>query len=209
MKAVSRGKLVISLFMVIVIALAGAIGVYYLMLPNEGVDAIPSSTHLKNGDYVKYVEKSYVDNTQVSEYPITWNVSEGVFNGTDCFVIKVTANVDANTTTLIYWYMDKSTYECLSMKTQTFVNNVLSSEYESEYSSPPAVVDPKTIVGKETITVPAGTLTCYKAVVTDEATGKVTSLWFNADVPIVGLVKFETYENYQLITERELIDYSK
>ena len=95
------------------------------------------------------------------------------------------------------------------LKTQTFVNNILASEYESEYGSPPAVVDPQTIIGQETITVPAGTFTCDKAIVTDETTGIITHLWYNADVPIVGLVKFETFNDNQLITARELTTYSK
>lgn len=211
MKTISRRKLVLLASVVTVIIVASYIGAHYLMLPNSSKDAsaLPSSTHLKVGDYVTYVEKTYADNIETSRYPIKWEVTEVVFNETDCLVIKVTANVDSNTTILIYWYMDKITYECISMKTQTYDSNTLISEYESEYGSPPAVVDPQTIIGKETITVPAGTFTCDKAIVADEATGTLTHLWYNADVPIVGLVKFETYEGNQLITERELTAYSK
>ena len=122
MKTVSRRKLAILASIVIVIIVAGATGVYYLTLPNANINAskLPSSTHLKDGDYVTYVEKTFLDNVEVSEYPIRWEVAKAVFNETNCLVIKVTANVDSNTTTLIYWYMDKTTYECISIEDSNF-----------------------------------------------------------------------------------------
>ena len=187
-------------------------GAYYLTLPNNNASPLPSTTNLKDGAYVNYTVRTYENEAITSEYPITWIVSEGTYNGTDCWVIKVTADINvenSTTTTLIYWYMNKTTYECISMKTQTYVDDVLVSEDESKYGSPPAVVDPQTIVGQETITVPAGTFTCDKVVVTDATTGIVTNLWYSTDVPIVGLVKMETYEGTQLTSARELIAYSR
>ncbi len=194
-----------------IILVGGFIAYYYLTLPTQNSkDEIPYQTRLNNGDYVKYIERSFVNGTKTLEYPLSWETSEGTINESDCFILKVTANVDANTTTLIFWYMNKTTNDCISMKTQTFVNGNLTSESATEYGYAAFVVDPNTIVGQETITVLAGTFNCYKSVVRDDTAGTVTNLWYNSGVPISGLVKFETYDsNNQLVTERELTDYTQ
>jgi hypothetical protein len=194
-----------------IILVGGFIAYYYLTLPTQNSkDEIPYQTRLNNGDYVKYIERSFVNGTKTLEYPLSWETSEGTINESDCFILKVTANVDANTTTLIFWYMNKTTNDCISMKTQTFVNGNLTSESATEYGYAAFVVDPNTIVGQETITVLAGTFNCYKSVVRDDTAGTVTNLWYNSGVPISGLVKFETYDsNNQFVTERELTDYTQ
>jgi len=178
--------------------------------PTEVPTPEPSTQSMDNlrlGDYANYTVKNYANGALIAEYPITWIVAEEAYNGTDCWVITVTADVtseNSTTTTILYWYMDKVTYEGLSMKSQTYVDGALVSEDESEFSGPPAYIDPQTIVGQETITVSAGTFTCDKVVVTDAATGSVTTQWYSTDVPIVGLVKMETYNGAELTTAREL-----
>jgi hypothetical protein len=120
------------------------------------------------------------------------------------------ANKNSTTTSIVYWYMDKDTYDGLFTKTETYVDGVFVSKIESEFSGPPAFVDPQTIVAQEKITVPAGTFDCFKSVVTDYGnTGQTANQWYSSEVPIGNLVKIETYKGAQLTTLRELIAYSK
>ena len=201
--------------LIAILIIAGAFGVYLLTRPNNDSNSPATNTlTLKIGDYSNYTVKTYENGAVTATYPITWNVVQGTYNGTDCLVLEVTTDMtDKNsttTTTIVYWYMDKVTYDGLSMKTRTYIDGIFVSEFESEFSGPPAFVDPQTIVGHETITVAAGTFACDKVVVANYGnTGNTATEWYSSDVPIGGLVKIETYEGTQLTTVRELIAYSK
>jgi len=201
---------------VVIIIIAGIAGAYLLTLPNNSGSNSPPVTEtltLKTGDYANYTVKTYENGTVTAVYPVTWNVVEGTYNGTDCLVLEVCTDMtdkNSTTTSMVYWYMDKATYEGLSMKTQTYIDDILVSENESEFSGPPAYIDPQTIVGQETITVPAGTFACNKVVVTDYGnTGNTANEWYSPEIPMGGLVKIETYKGTQLTTVRELTAYSK
>ncbi len=206
----------IAATLAIVIIVAGAIGVYYSTLanvksPSDGSAESPTQTihSLRVGDYANYTVKEYKNGVLTTEYPVTWMVDEGTYNGEDCLVMTITADTTATSKTIIYWYMDKETYRGLTMKTQVYVDGALVSENESEFTQAAAYIDPQSIVGQETITVSAGTFTCDKAVISDATTGSTTTQWYSTEVPIVGLVKLETYEADQLSTTRELIDFSR
>jgi hypothetical protein len=190
-------KLAVFVIIAIVI-IARAAGVYLLTLPNNDSNS-PSINNLtlKIGDNANYTVKTYENGIVTATYPITWNVVKGTYNGTDCLVLEVRTDMkvkNSTTTTIVYWYMDKSTYNGLSMKTSTYIDGVFVSEDVSEFSGPPAFIDPQTIVGHETITVAAGTFACDKVVVADYGnTGNTANEWYSSDVPIGGLVKIETY----------------
>lgn len=212
-----NNKLAITAAIVLAIVVVSAIGIYYSALatnnksPSDGSSGSSTQTldNLRVGDYANYTVKEYENDAVTTEYPVTWMVDEGTYNGADCLVMTITADTTATSKTIIYWYMDKETYQGLTMKTQVYVDDALISENESEFTQAAAYIDPQTIVGQETVTVSAGTFTCDKVVVSDATTSSTTTQWYSTDVPIVGLVKLETYEANQLSTTRELIDYSR
>ena len=211
-----NSKLAMTAAIVLALIIVGSVGIYYSTLannksPTDGSSGSPTQTmdNLRVGDYANYTVKEYKNGDVTKEYPITWIVDEGTYNGTDCLVMTVTADTTTTSKTIIYWYMDKETYQGIAMKSQVYANDTLISEDESEFSQAAAYIDPQTIVGQEIITVSAGTFTCDKVVVSDATTSSTTTQWYNSDVPIVGLVKLETYEADQLTTTRELIDFSR
>ena len=212
-KLVNHKPTIFALIAIIIIA--GVAGVYLLTLQNNDSNSPATYTlTLKIGDYANYTVKTYENGAVTATYPVTWNVVEGTYNGTDCLVLEVRTDMtdknSSTTTSMVYWYMDKATYDGLSMKTQTYSNGVLVSEDESVFSGPPAYIDPQTIVGQEAITVAAGTFACNKVVVTDYGnTGNTANEWYSSDIPIGGLVKIETYKGTELTTVRELTAYRK
>jgi hypothetical protein len=216
MKPFSKRKSAILAACIAIIIIAAVAGTYLLTLSNNNESDSPPGTltlTLKPGDSTNYTVTTYENGTVTAVYPVTWTVIDANYNGTDCLALKIVTDMsdkNSNTTSLVYWYVDKDTYNGIATKTQTYVNGALVSENESAFSGPPAQVDPQTIVGQETITVAGGTFTCDKVVVDNYGnTGESATEWYSPAVPMGGLVKVETYKGTQLTTVRELISYSK
>jgi len=205
-------KKLIAIATTIIIVITVLVGVYLMQQNNANSSAL-GTLNFKVGDYANYTFKTYENGVVKATYPITWNVVNGDLNGTACIVLEIKTdmqNTNSTTTNIVYWYMDKDTYDGLWTKTETYVDGVFVSKVESEFSGKPAFVDPQTIVSQEKITVPAGTFDCSKSVIADYGnTGETANEWYSASVPIGNLVKIETYKGAELTTVRELVAYSK
>lgn len=120
-------------------------------------------------------------------------------------------NGGSTTETLIVWYVDKASFDNLHMTMMTYVDGALASKDEYNPDSPgfiskPTMLNEQTVVGQETVTVPAGTFNCDKSTTTD-ATGAVTNIWYNSEIPVFRFVKEETLNGTQVTSMTELTAY--
>jgi hypothetical protein len=114
---------------------------------------------------------------------------------------------------LLVMNIDKTTYEPISGRIEAIADGVVLFNETIDLSSPAynttgtAVIDPNTIVGQESVTVPAGTFTCQKATTTDTSTSTVNNVWINSDVPMWGIVKMTTTQGTVIISQTVLTAY--
>jgi hypothetical protein len=145
-------------------------------------------------------------------------IGEETYNGAACWLLKTEVQMsDESGITamrMTYW-INKNTNEGTHIKTQIFTNGELIFENEKDITPSdadyelPTGVDPTTIVGQETITVPAGTFDCQKATTTSTYSGitSVSNVWINSDIPIMGWVKEQITQNGVLSSVVELVAY--
>jgi hypothetical protein len=171
------------------------------------------------GAWAKYTIKAYDDaGILESENPMTYSIEDGTYNGVACWLLKMELQQGSGDETMkmemTYW-TDKSTLGGLHVKTKmAYLNGTTIFENEndispSDISDIPTTVDPSTVTGHETITVPAGTFNCDKTTATSTISGttSVSSAWFNSNIPIIGLVKTETTSGGVLTSTTELTEY--
>ncbi|MEM2099150.1 MAG: hypothetical protein QXU99_05350 [Candidatus Bathyarchaeia archaeon] len=189
--------------------------------PGGLVTPTPSGTGLtanfRAGAWAQYVIKTYSPSGEVvTQSSMKYSVSEGSYNGVDCWLLKVETVMNEETgtvkTVMTYW-MNKNTLKGIHSKTETFVNdeliNVVEEDITPDEEDVPKPFDLSTVITYETITVPAGTFNCGKITLQFTAGGKttVTNTWASKDVPVVGLVKQETRQDGVLLSITELTAY--
>jgi hypothetical protein len=114
---------------------------------------------------------------------------------------------------VVTWWMDKSSFEVHHGRVEMYMDNELISQQEfdpaqapEEAGEPPEPVDLSYSVGRETVTVTAGTFEdCIKTEVTTE--GQTVHVWVHPDVPVWGVVKVEAYIDGEKTLSMELISY--
>jgi len=171
----------------------------------------------KAGTWAQYEMKSYADGEATSEATLKYAIDEGTYSGTACWIMTYEMQMPQESGTMkvvtTYW-MDKTTFDGIHMKTQTYMNDELISENEEdmtpgETGDIPEQIDLSAATSYETITVTAGTFNCAKTSVTTTNAGvtHTTSTWASAQVPISGLVKMESLSDGALVSTMELISY--
>jgi hypothetical protein len=154
-------------------------------------------------------------------YHIRYSVSEGTNKGVDCWLLKTEQELSGELsgqaysalTETTYW-LDKGTLQGVHYRIEIYSNGNLISLTENDYAPGdvndiPTAINPTTVVSQETITVPAGTFNCDKAVTstTDLGNQYVVTVWGNQNVPVVGMVKQDMSQNGVLISSTELTAY--
>jgi hypothetical protein len=162
--------------------------------------------------------KNYDENGDVTaRYNIRYAVDQGTSKGVDCWLLQTEMELSSEGSvmkTITTYLLDKSSLQGLHYKIQVYLNGIVISTTENDYSpgdvnNIPTAINPSVIIGQETITVPAGTFNCDKATTTttDLGTTYVTTVWGNSNIPVVGLVKQELTSSGVLISATELIAY--
>jgi hypothetical protein len=172
--------------------------------------------NFKAGAYAIYNTTTYTEGVATVS-GLNFTIGEDTFNGTPCWTLITTAGNDTSNVVITERVSKSNTSEILGNVTmKLYQNGVLT--YETEFN--PATdsttgigteeINPQTIIGQETITVPAGTFNCMKASVTSTTTttnDSVTTLWINQNVPAFGMVKGEEKVNGTLSSTLELLSY--
>ncbi len=171
--------------------------------------------NFKSGAWANYTLTSY-DETANTTMPMDMILGEGTFNGTDCWTMNVTTsftNEGSTIDTIMVWYMNKTTsFDLLNLKMITYMDGAFVSEDDydptnaTQFGDSPSQFDPTTIVGQESITVPAGTFDCMKATVTDATSGNISNTWFSSTVPLFGMVKQQTLNSAQVVTSETILE---
>jgi len=187
--------------------------------PATSPTSSPSTSAVANfkaGAYAIYNMTSYTNGVAtVASFNIT--IGEDTYNGAACWVLTINSgNYSSNV--VISENIDKTnTSQILgNMTTKMYANGALFSESSLAHSTSFGAtgmeeINPQTIVGYETVTVPAGTFTnCPKAtvsntLVTDEA--QVGTVWVSQKVPAFGMVKNQVTTNGVLSSSFELVSY--
>jgi hypothetical protein len=177
-----------------------------------------SSVGYRVGAWANYTMKNYDENGDVTaRYNIRYAVDQGTSKGVDCWLLQTEMELSSEGSvmkTITTYLLDKSSLQGLHYKIQVYLNGIVISTTENDYSpgdvnNIPTAINPSVIIGQETITVPAGTFNCDKATTTttDLGTTYVTTVWGNSNIPVVGLVKQELTSSGVLISATELIAY--
>jgi hypothetical protein len=190
--------------------------------PTSSPTSTVTSSSYRVGAWANYTMKSYDSTGRTTAlYNIGYSVSEGTNKGVDCWILRTEQGTSGDLsgqaysmlTVTTYW-LDKSNLQGVHYKIEIYSNGQQISLTENDYApgdvnNIPTAINPSTVVGKESITVPAGTFTCDKAVTstTDLGNQYVITVWGNQAVPVVGMVKQEMVENGVLISSTELTTY--
>lgn len=177
-----------------------------------------SSVGYRVGAWANYTMKNYDENGGITaRYNMRYAVDEGTLKGVDCWLLQTETEFSSEGSvmkTITAYWLDKSSLQGLHYKIQIYSNGIVVSTTENDYSPGdfndiPTAINPSTVIGQETITVPAGTFNCNKATTTttDLGTTYVTTVWGNSNIPVVGMVKQEMTSNGVLISATELIAY--
>lgn len=190
--------------------------------PSVSASATPAPStqpiaNFRAGAYANYTLKTYDNETGnlTAEMPYNWEVSDGTYNGTSCWLLLLTTQtVSGNDTAkiVILSYIDKSTTQAIHMTLTLYTNEVVTYTQEIDPTTAgsggaPSAVNPSNYVGQESVTVSAGTFTCEKATTTTGLT--VASVWVNSNVSIFGIVKSQEIQtsNNVVISTTELTAY--
>jgi hypothetical protein len=177
-----------------------------------------TSVGYRDGAWANYTTKHYDANGAVTaNYDLSYAVDSGTLNGVDCWLLqtelKLSSGSDVMKTVTTYW-LDKNTLQGLHYKIVISSNGIVISTTENDYSPGdvndiPTAINPNTVLGKETITVPAGQFNCDKAATTVTDLGKtyVTTVWGNSNIPIIGMAKQQMTLDGVLISITELTAY--
>ena len=177
-----------------------------------------ASAGFRDGAWANYTTKNYdATGAMTANYNLGYAVSQGTSKGVDCWIyrteLKLTTEDGIMKTTTTYW-LDKSNLQGVHYKIVITSNDVLISDTENDYSPGdfndiPTAINPSTVVTTESVTVPAGTFNCDKAVITQTDLGKnyVTTIWGNSNIPVIGMVKQTMLQDDILISSTELITY--
>jgi hypothetical protein len=188
--------------------------------PQVTTTPIPSqtSTGFRDGAWANYTTENYdATGVVVANYDLSYVVNQGTFKGSDCWIfkteLKLTTEGSIMKTVTTYW-LDKSNLQGLHYRIVITSNDMVISDTENDYSPGdfndiPTAIKPSTVVSKETVSVPAGTFNCDKAVITQTDLGKnyVTTVWGNSNIPIIGMAKQTMTQDGVLISSKELISY--
>jgi hypothetical protein len=180
--------------------------------PSSSIQAI---ANFRSGAYANYTVTTYDNSTgaQTASYPMDWAVTDGNVNGVNVWVLTMTTTFTGGGSTSktdIIMNLDKSTYQPISGRLlmvsdgQVIFDQTLDLSSAQSSSPGASVVDPNTYVGKETITVAAGTFVCDKAVTTQS--GTTSTVWVNSNVPMFGLVKMVSMEGSIVTSKFELVN---
>jgi hypothetical protein len=181
---------------------------------------VPSqtSTGFRDGAWANYTTENYdATGAVVANYDLSYVVSQGTFKGSDCWVFRTELKLNTEgsimKTVTTYW-LDKSDLQGLHYRIVITSNDMVISDTENDYSPGdfndiPTAIKPSTVVSKETVSVPAGTFNCDKAVITQKDLGKnyVTTIWGNSNIPVIGMAKQTMTQDGVLISSKELIAY--
>jgi hypothetical protein len=172
----------------------------------------------RDGAWANYATHNYDPSGAVTAtYNLRYAVNQGTLMGVDCWLLqtelKLSIGSDETKTVTTYW-LEKSDLEGIHYKIVIYSNGIVISETENDYAPGdvndiPTAINPNTVLGKETITVPAGTFNCDKATTTVTDLGKtyVTTVWGNSNIPVVGMVKQTMTQDGVLISTTELTSY--
>ena len=177
--------------------------------------------NLRVGAYANYFMAVPVNETLSFNVALKMSVDrEETCNETLCWVSSMTTEfiLDHNTTKMVFtWWLSKDKLVPLLLRMQTYMNDTLLVQQDiypqqapPEAGEPPQPIDPQSIVGYETIMVPAGMFAnCAKSEVKTVQEGHtvVTDTWIHPDVPVFGIVKMEMYRDGKLYTTMELTSY--
>jgi hypothetical protein len=170
------------------------------------------------GAWANYTVKNYNPTGGVTaQYTLGYSVEQTIFKGVDCWLFQTELELlgdGSGVKTITTYWLDQSNLQGLHYKIIIYSNGVVISSTENDYSpgdfnNIPTAIDPKTVITKETIVVPAGTFNCDKATTTTTDLGNnyVTTVWGNSNIPIIGMVKQDLASNGVRITSTELIAY--
>jgi len=191
--------------------------------PTSQVTATPTpseqtSVGFRDGAWANYTTKNYnADGAVTANYDLGYAISQGTIKGIDCWIfrteLKLTTEDNVMKTVTTYW-LDKSNLQGVHYRIVITSNDVVISDTENDYSPDdfndiPTTINPTTVVTEESVTVPAGTFNCDKAVITQTDLGKnyVTTVWGNSNIPVIGMVKQTMLQDGILISSTELIAY--
>jgi hypothetical protein len=168
------------------------------------------------GAWANYTSKSYDANGAVTDQnALSYAVSEGTRNGVVCWIMVSESEMGQGDAMKITYWISKSNPDSIHLRSQLFTDGVVVSDTESDINASdfnlniPTIADSSTVVGQETVTVPAGTFNCEKYTTTMTFYGltSVSTRWVNSNIPILGLVKDQSTEEGVLKSTTELIAY--
>jgi hypothetical protein len=168
------------------------------------------------GAWANYTSKSYdAIGAITEENALGYSVSEGTRNGLACWILVSEGEMGQGDVMKITYWITKSNPDSIHMRSQMFIDGEVASDTESDLDASDfdlsglAIPDSSTVVGQETVTVPAGTFNCEKYTTTMTFYGltSVSTRWVNSNIPILGLVKDQSVEEGVLKSTTELIAY--
>jgi len=191
--------------------------------PTSQVTATPNlseqtSAGYRDGAWANYTAENYDANgVVVANYNLGYAVSQGTIKGVDCWIFRTELQLATEGSvmkTITTYWLDKSNLQGVHYKIVMISNGIVISETENDYAPGdfndiPTAIKPSTILTKESVTVPAGTFNCDKAVITQTDLGKtyVTTIWGNSNIPVIGMAKQTMTQDGVLISSTELTAY--
>ena len=187
--------------------------------PSQTTSSSPGSgifAGYRAGSWANYTVKSYDANGVVTEQnALSYAVSEGTRNGVACLIMVSEGEMGQGDAMRITYWISKSNSDSIHLRSQMFTNGVVVSDTESDINASDfdlsglSIPDSVTVVGQETVTVPAGTFNCEKDTTTMTFYGltSVSTRWVSSNIPIMGLVKDQSIQEGVLQSTTELIAY--
>jgi hypothetical protein len=180
--------------------------------------SVITSVGYRDGAWANYTTYNYnPSGSTTATYNLGYSISQGIFHGFDVWILRTENRLSIDnsvmTTVTTYW-LNQSTLQGLHYKIVITSNGVVTYDTENDYAPGdvndiPTAIKPNMVMSKESVTVPAGTFNCDKAVITQTDLGKtfVTTIWGNSNIPVIGMVKEQMTQDGVLITSKELIAY--
>ena len=189
--------------------------------PSATVTPSPSgivSVGYRDGAWANYTTQNYNASGAVTAlYNLRYAVSQGTLKGVDCWILQTDLKLSGDgyvAETIVTYWLDKSNLQGLHYKIVISSNGIVISDTENDYSPGdvndiPTAINPNMVLGKETITVPAGTFNCDKSTttMTDRGYTYVTTVWGNSNIPVIGMAKQQMTVDGVLISTTELTAY--
>lgn len=167
--------------------------------PNPSASTNPTA-NFKAGAYASYNMLDYSSGSAVSSN-FKIQIGEDTISGTACWILTTTAGNDTDYVIIVENIAKANASQLVgnvTMKMYSAGTLLFDQSFDASNSTTGAgttEVNPQTIVGQETVTVPAGTFDCSKAIVTSTNTAgqtETSTIWISQNVPAFGMVKAES-----------------